>query len=59
LLDYKNILCFKWGREEAGGSWDCGGDLTNIQCKPIQNCHKDSQAHTCYPSYSGGRDQED
>jgi hypothetical protein len=34
---------------EAGGSWGweiVGGELTNVQCKPIQNCHNESPCTT-------------
>jgi hypothetical protein len=27
---------------------DCGGDLTNIQCEPIWNCHNESSLHNKY-----------
>jgi hypothetical protein len=31
------------GRGLWGGlGGDGGGDLTNVQCKPIQNCHNES-----------------
>jgi hypothetical protein len=33
--------CFKWGRERAGGG-NGGGDVTNVQCKVIWNCHNGS-----------------
>jgi hypothetical protein len=33
--------CFKWGAERIGGArrW---GNLVNVQCKHIQNCHNES-----------------
>jgi hypothetical protein len=33
--------CFKWGMEgiEGGHSW---GDVSNVQYKPIGNCHNES-----------------
>jgi hypothetical protein len=33
--------CFKWG-EEGVQERDSGGDLANVQHKPIWNCHNES-----------------
>jgi hypothetical protein len=35
------------GQEGVEGK-DCGGDLTNIQCKPIWNCHNESSLYNKY-----------
>jgi hypothetical protein len=40
--------CFKWGRKRvAGDSW-WGGNLINVQCKTIQNCHNESSLYNEY-----------
>jgi hypothetical protein len=46
-IEKRNLLqCFKWGRE-----WGemVGCDLTNVQCKAIQNCHNESPIQQTYP----------
>jgi hypothetical protein len=35
--------CFKWGREEVKGR-----ELTNVQCKPILNCHNECPLYNEY-----------
>jgi hypothetical protein len=36
-----------WGRERIKGE-RCWGDLTNIQYKPIWNCHNESTLYNRY-----------
>jgi hypothetical protein len=38
--DETSCICFRWGKNFAAG--DCGGNLTNVQCNPIQNWHNES-----------------
>jgi hypothetical protein len=38
---------FKWGRRGLRGK-DGGGDLTNVQCKPIWNHHNESSLYNKY-----------
>jgi hypothetical protein len=40
IYDGTSCSCIKWGGEGLKG-WDGGGDLTNVQCKAIQNCHSE------------------
>jgi hypothetical protein len=37
--------CFKWDRDKCQGR-ENGGDLTNVQYKPIRNCHNE------FPQYN-------
>jgi hypothetical protein len=38
--------CLKWGGE--GVDRGNGSDLTNVQFKPIQNCHNESSLYNTY-----------
>jgi hypothetical protein len=38
---------FKWGKKGAKEEVE-EDDPTNVQCKPIQNCHKESPLHNKY-----------
>jgi hypothetical protein len=39
--------CFKWDEEGLVGG-DVGGNLSNLQCKPIQNYHSESPLYNEY-----------
>jgi hypothetical protein len=41
-IEWWNLLQLLW----VGA--DGGGDLTNVQCKPIQNCHNESSLYNEY-----------
>jgi hypothetical protein len=45
--DETSCNCFKGGGEVYGGE-DCGDNLTNVQCKVIQNCHSESPLYNKY-----------
>jgi hypothetical protein len=36
----------KWGGKRLRVGGDGGGDLTNVQCRPIWNCHNESPCTT-------------
>jgi hypothetical protein len=41
-IEERNLLQFKWGGEGVEGRGN-GGNVTNVQYKPNQNCHYESR----------------